>query len=193
MSESSTRGAQQKRQQQAKVLRVFRKVHRLTGASLFVFFFVIAFTGLLLGWKKHSGGLILAKSHKGTTTEMTKWLPIDSLHKLACKALHEQVDPTLSLALDRIDIRPDKGMVKFVFADHFQGLQLDLATGRVLHAEERRADFIEKIHDGSILDFYLNTSDGQIKLFYTTVMGLALLTFTVTGFWLWYGPKRMRK
>lgn len=124
---------------------------------------------------------------------MTKWLPIDSLHKLACKALHEQVDPTLSLALDRIDIRPDKGMVKFVFADHFQGLQLDLATGRVLHAEERRADFIEKIHDGSILDFYLNTSDGQIKLFYTTVMGLALLTFTVTGFWLWYGPKRMRK
>jgi hypothetical protein len=193
MSESSTKDAQQKRQQQAKVLRGFRKVHRLTGASLFVFFFVIAFTGLLLGWKKHSGGLILAKSYKGSTTEMTEWLPIDSLHKLACKALHEQVDPSLSLALDRIDIRPDKGMVKFVFAEHFQGLQLDLATGRVLHAEERRADFIEKIHDGSILDFYLHTSNGQIKLFYTTVMGIALLTFTVTGFWLWYGPKRMRK
>lgn len=193
MSESIAQSAQQKRQQQAKVLRVFRKVHRLTGASLFVFFFVIAFTGLLLGWKKNSGGLILAKSHKGTTTEMTKWLPIDSLHTLACKALHEQVDPTLSLTLDRIDIRPDKGMVKFVFADHFQGLQLDLATGRVLHAEERRADFIEKIHDGSILDFYLGASKGPFKLFYTTVMGIALLTFTVTGFWLWYGPKRMRK
>lgn len=193
MSESIAQSAQQKRQQQAKVLRVFRKIHRLTGASLFVFFFVIAITGLLLGWKKNSGGLILAKSHKGTTTEMTEWLPIDSLHTLACKALHEQVDPTLSLTLDRIDIRPDKGMVKFVFADHFQGLQLDLATGRVLHAEERRADFIEKIHDGSILDFYLGTSNGPIKLFYTTVMGIALLTFTVTGFWLWYGPKRMRK
>jgi hypothetical protein len=23
-------------------------------------------------------------------------------------------------------------------------------------------------------------------------MGAALLTFTVTGFWLWYGPKRFR-
>lgn len=181
-----------KRRRQAKVLRAFRKIHRLTGISLFVFFFVIAFTGLLLGWKKHSGGLILAKSHKGSSTEMTEWLSIDSLHKIACKTLHEQVDPTLSLMLDRIDIRPDKGMVKFVFADHFQGLQLDLATGELLHAEQRRADFIEKIHDGSILDHYLGTSNGQIKLFYTSVMGVALLVFTVTGFWLWYGPKRMR-
>ena len=49
------------------------------------------------------------------------------------------------------------------------------------------------IHDGSILDYYIATSNGQIKLFYTSIMGLALLTFTITGFWLWYGPKRMRK
>ena len=183
----------QQRQHQAKVLRAFRKIHRLTGASLFAFFFIIAFTGLLLGWKKHSGGLILAQSHKGSSTEMTEWLPIDSLHQIACKTLHEQVDPTLSLELDRIDIRPDKGMGKFVFAGHFQGLQLDLATGELLHVEQRRADFIEKIHDGSILDHYMGTSNGQIKLFYTSVMGVALLVFTVTGFWLWYGPKRMRK
>lgn len=40
------------RQKQAKTLRIFRKVHRTTGALLFVFFFVVAITGLLLGWKK---------------------------------------------------------------------------------------------------------------------------------------------
>ena len=107
--------------------------------------------------------------------------------------MHEQVDASLSLEMDRIDIRPDKGMAKFVFADHYNGIQLDMATGKVLHIEKRRADFIEKIHDGSILDQYLHTGNGQIKLFYTTVIGLALLVFTVTGFWLWYGPKRMRK
>ena len=28
---------------------------------------------------------------------------------------------------------------------------------------------------------------------YTTTMKLALVTFTITGFWLWYGPKRMRR
>jgi hypothetical protein len=95
--------------------------------------------------------------------------------------------------LDRIDVRKDKGMVKFVFANHFWGLQLDGATGALLQIEQRRSDYIEKIHDGSILDFYFKTSNGQIKLVYTSIMGFALLIFTITGFWLWYGPKRMRK
>ena len=105
--------------------------------------------------------------------------------------MHDSVSPNLSLQLDRIDVRKDKGMVKFVFTDHFWGIQLDGATGKLLQIEQRRSDFIEKIHDGSILDFYCKT-DGQIKLIYTTIMGLALLIFTITGFWLWYGPKRMR-
>ena len=61
-----------------------------------------------------------------------------------------------------------------------------------LNNEGQCSDFIEKVHDGSILDLYFKTSGGQIKLIYTTIMGLALLVFTVTGFWLWYGPKRMR-
>ena len=66
-------------------------------------------------------------------------------------------------------------------------------TGELLHIEKRRSDFIEKVHDGSILDYYFKTGKEPFKLVYTTVMGLALLIFTVTGFWLWYGPKRMRK
>lgn len=181
------------RKGQAKLLRNFRKIHSTTGALLFVFFFIISITGLLLGWKKHSSGLLMPKSYKGTSTNLKDWLPIDSLHKTACKILHDSVSSDLSLELDRIDIRKDKGMVKFVFTDQFWGIQLDGATGHILHIERRRSDFIEKIHDGSILDYYLGTSNGQIKLVYTTIMGLALLVFTITGFWLWYGPKRMRK
>lgn len=182
-----------KRQQQAKVLRIFRKIHRTTGITLFAFFFFIAATGLLLGWKKHSGGLLLAPSYKGTSTELKDWLPIDSLHNRACRVFRDSISAEASLDLDRIDIRKDKGMVKFVFLSGFWGIQLDGATGELLHIERRRSDFIEKIHDGSILDLYFKTGKGQIKLFYTSLMGLALLTFTVTGFWLWYGPKRMRK
>jgi len=180
-------------ERQAKILRVFRRVHRTTGALLFVFFFVISLSGILLGWKKHSNGLILAKSHEGTSTELKDWLPLDSLHSIACSLLHARVDNQLSLDLDRIDIRKDKGMVKFVFTDSFWGLQLDGVTGELLHIERRRADFIEKLHDGSILDYFFRTTNGQIKLAYTSVTGLALLLFTVTGFWLWYGPKRLRK
>jgi uncharacterized iron-regulated membrane protein len=182
----------EKRKHQAKVLRIFRKVHRLTGAFLFVFFFFISITGLLLGWKKHSGGYLLPKSYQGTSTDLKDWLPIDSLYQQASKILHDSVDANLSSKIDRIDIRQDKGMVKFIFKEHYWGLQLDGATGDLLHIERRRSDFIEKIHDGSILDELSNNRGGEIKLIYTTVTGLALLMFTITGFWLWYGPKRMR-
>lgn len=165
----------------------------MTGAFLFVFFFFVSITAILLGWKKNSGGVLLAKSYKGTSTDLKDWLPIDSLHKNACQYLHDSVSADLSAEVDRIDIRKDKGMVKFVFTEGFWGIQLDGATGKLLCIERRRADYIEKIHDGSILDYYFNTSNGEIKLVYTTIMGFALLVFTITGFWLWYGPKRMRQ
>jgi hypothetical protein len=183
---------QKSRKGQAKVLRVFRKIHRLTGAFLFIFFFVVSVTGLLLGWKKNSGGYIMAKSYSGTSTDLKTWLPVDSLHTLACHYLRDSVSADLSLELDRIDIRKEKGMVKFLFSNHFTGLQLDGATGKLLHIEARRSDYLEKVHDGSIIDFYLHTS-GQFKLIYTTLMGVALLIFTVTGFWLWYGPIQMKR
>jgi hypothetical protein len=64
-----------KRKRQAKTLRGFRKVHRITGAFLFAVFFFIGVTGLLLGWKKHSGGYILADTQKGQSTDTTTWLP----------------------------------------------------------------------------------------------------------------------
>src|SRR5690606_12801378 len=182
-----------KRQKQAKLLRLFRKIQRTTGALLFVFFFIVATTGLLLGWKKHSDGLILPKSYQGTSTELKDWLPLDSLHQNACKILQDYISSDLSLELERIDVRKDKGMVKFVFKDHFWGIQLDGVTGELLHIERRRSDFIENIHDGSILDYYFGISGEYAKLIYTTIMGSALLIFTITGFWLWYGPKRMRR
>jgi uncharacterized iron-regulated membrane protein len=181
-----------KRKRQAKLLRTFRKIHRITGAFLFAFFFIVAITGLLLGWKKNSNGLILADSFKGTSKNLQDWLPLDQLRQNAEKYLHEKVNPTISTELDRIDVRQDKGMVKFIFVEDYWGIQVDGATGELLLVERRNADFIENIHDGSIIDKYLNTN-GYFKLFYTSVMGFSLLTFTITGFWLWIGPKRMQK
>ena len=165
---------------------------RTTGATLFVLFFVLACTGLLLGWKKHTGGLILPKSYAGTSTDMREWLPVSVLHERAVAIARDSIASDLSLELERIDFRPDQGMVKFVFVEDYWGIQLDCATGELLHIERRRSDFIENIHDGSILDYLTGTRGEQIKRVYTSVMGLALLTFTVTGFWLWIGPKRMR-
>jgi uncharacterized iron-regulated membrane protein len=179
-------------QRQAKVLRISRKIHRLMGVSLFVFLIFISVTGLLLGWKKNSGDIILAKTYEGTSKDLNDWLPIHELDVHAEKAFRDSISATLPYEIDRIDIRKEKGTVKFTFKTNFYGIQLDGATGKVLFIEKRRSDFIEKIHDGSIVDYYLNISNGIFKLIYTTLLGSALFIFSVTGFWLWYGPKKLR-
>ena len=177
----------------AKTLRIVRKIHRTTGALLFTFFFIIAITGLLLGWKKNSNGIILPKSYQGTSTELKDWLPLDTLQSIAFNTIRDSIDKNIDLNLQRIDARPDKGMVKFVFNNHYWGIQLDGSTGDILAITKRRSDFFENIHDGSILDIIFSTKGEIIKLIYTTIMGTALLIFTITGFWLWYGPKIMRR
>ncbi len=174
-----------RRQRQARVLRKTRQLHRWTGLALFLFFFVIGITSVLLGWKKNSDYL-MPPTARGSSTELAAWLPPAELVTIAQAALANSLGPDYSPAVDRIDYRPDKGSLKFLFQDHYGEVQLDGATGEVLSVGIRRSDFIEQIHDGSIV------SD-PVKLVYSTLMGLATVIFTVSGFWLWYGPKRMRR
>ena len=181
------------RKQQAKTLRVIRKIHRITGVLLFLFFFIVGLTGILLGWKKHSGNLLLPKTYSGVSKNPYDWLSIDSLQKKAVKLLKDSCGESLSSDLDRIDFRPDKGSVKFIFVDHYWEIQLDATTGQLLNIGRRNSDLIERIHDGSIVDLSFSSNKGLFKVIYTSIMGLALIIFTVTGFWLWYGPKLMRK
>jgi hypothetical protein len=176
---------------QAKLIRLFRWLHRKIAIFLFVFFLIISITGILLGIKKQSR--LLAPTEKGISNDLVTWLSIDSLHKNAILYLRDSVSADLSASIDRIDIRPDKGIVKFTFTDHFKGLQLDGTTGQLLSVETRKSDFIEKIHDGSILDKLFGTGGDQVKLTYTITMGLSLFMLILTGIWLWYGPKVLRK
>jgi uncharacterized iron-regulated membrane protein len=175
----------------AKTTRFYRKIHRYIGSVLFVFFFFISVTGVLLGWKKHSGGLILPKTEHGVSANLKEWLSYDSLQTLALQTLRDSL-PDKSSTIDRIDARPEKGIVKFVFQDHYTEIQLDATTGKTLSVNQRTSDIIEQIHDGSILDFAFSTANGQVKLGYTTVTGLSLLLLTITGFFLWLNPIRIR-
>jgi hypothetical protein len=174
-----------------KLINSFRKIHRITAVYLVVIVLIVAVTGILLGWKKHSGGLILAKNYQGTSADFGSWLPMDSLYKNAC-LIHDSLFTKTPLKLDRIDVRKEDGMVKFIFNDGFWGIQLDGVTGRLLHVERRRADIIEKIHDGSIIDYFLQTN-GVFKLIFSTLSGISLLIFIITGFWLFHGPRRLKK
>ena len=177
--------------QQAKWIRRFRWFHRKIAIFLFVFFFIISITGLLLGIKKQTG--LLAPTQTGASNDLSTWLSVDSLYKIAAKYLRDSVDPSLSFELDRIDIRPKKGIVKFIFQDHYRALQLDGTTGKILLVEKRKSDLIENIHDGSILDRLFGTGGEEAKVTYTVIMGTSLFMLVLSGFWLWYGPKRLRR
>ena len=182
----------EQRQREVKLLRWTRWLHGSLGILLFALFILVAITGLLLTWKKNSGGYILADTARGSSTELADWRPLNELTRLAVTYLRDSVDAALDPSLDRIDVRPDRGVVKISFENHYWGLQLDGATGALLSVERRRSDLIEQLHDGSILDRELATA-GWIKLVYSSITGTALLLFSITGFWLWYGPRRLRK
>lgn len=175
---------------QARWVRAFRWLHRKIAIPLLVFFFFISLTGLLLGLKKNTG--LLAPTQKGTSSNLADWLSMDSLMTIAVKAFKDSISSTESAELDRIDIRPDKGTAKFTFKNGYWGVQLDCTNGKLLLIEKRHSDFIEDLHDGSIVDNLFGTGGEQIKVVYTTIMGLSLLLLVVSGFWLWYGPKRIR-
>jgi PepSY-associated TM region len=176
---------------QAKWIRFFRWLHRKIAIFLFIFFLVISTTGILLGIKKQTG--LLPPAQKGISSDLSTWLPVDSLKTKALSFLQDSVSPTLSTEIDRIDIRPENGVVKFIFKDHFIGLQLDGTTGQLLSIEKRKSDFIEKLHDGSMLDKLFGTSNDQLKVSYTVIMGLSLSILILSGLWLWYGPKYLRE
>ena len=106
------------RKEQARIIRLFRKIHRTMGAYLFVLFFVVSITGLLLGWKKNSNGIIHPISENGISSDVKDWLPLDSLQTIAFQSLQRAIDKDINLDLQRIDARPEKGIVKFVFENN---------------------------------------------------------------------------
>jgi len=86
--------------------------------------------------------------------------------------------------IDRIDIRPGKGVAKIRAKSGWE-VQLDTETGEVLHIAYRRSDLIESIHDGSFF------SDG-VKLYIFLPTGILLIIMWGTGIYLFLLP-RLRK
>ncbi|MBO6762019.1 MAG: DNA mismatch repair protein, partial [Roseivirga sp.] len=84
-----------------------------------------------------------------------------------------------------IEYRPTKGIAKVIFDTGSWEVQVDASSLEVLSVAKRHSDWIETIHDGSII------SDA-FKLVSMNILGLGLVFLTVTGLWLWYGPKRIR-
>jgi len=87
--------------------------------------------------------------------------------------------------VDRLDVRPGKGMVK-VRANNRWEVQVDTTTGEILQVAYRRSDLIESIHDGS---FFHDAA----KLYVFLPSGVILFALWLTGIYLWALPLVMRR
>ncbi len=173
-------------QTKVKALRWIRSLHKWLGLPLIIFFFVIGITSILLAWKKKAE--LLPPTLK-TKVEQGEWISPAEMVRIAEVEMEKIGEST---EVDRIDIRPDKGVAKVSFKTHFTEVQLDGLSGEVLSIGTRHSDWIEKVHDGSIVDYYLG-GDEATKLTYSTLTALGLILMSLSGFYLWYFPKVIRK
>lgn len=170
----------------------YRRLHHRLGKVFVYFFGLIGLTGILLGWEIRLGGGSGGPPPHGSTTDIAQWKPLAALVEAARQTVRDSSHGQLPGAVRRLEARPDQGLVLVQFEDSPWAAQVDAGTGRVLGMEKRRFNLVKAIHEGSIVDELIGTHDVFMKL-YTTLMGGVLLTLAFTGFWLWYGPKRMRQ
>lgn len=164
-----------------------RKIHKYIAISTFVFMFIIAATGLLLAWKKEFKFIPPTQKDNKTTTTLS----IDKIEKIATTYILENTD--LDPEVNRLDIRPRQGIAKVRFENHYSEVQVGISTGEILSVKTRTSDIIEQIHDGSIIDFVFKTNNEEIKKIYVTLTCLGLMILSVTGFYLWLNPRRIKK
>lgn len=169
-------------QKVAKTLRSYRKVHKWIGLILALFLILSAITGVLLGWKKNVG-LLQPPTQKGVELNMSAYRPVEELAEAALVAV-DSLGLT-SENFDRIEYRPTKGIAKVLFDTGSWEVQVDATNLEVLSVAKRHSDWIEHIHDGSII------SD-TFKLISMNILGIGLVFLSITGLWLWYGPKKIR-
>jgi len=166
-------------------LRLSRKWHRWTGTSVALIVAISAITGMLLAFKKEANWL-QPSTQKGESTEMSDWKSLDTIGQIAAAALYGAQPDQEGNAIDRMDARPSKGIVKVRFKKRQWEVQIDATSGEVLSVGRRHADWIEAVHDGSIIS-------QLFKLITMNALGIALMIMLVSGLWIWYAPKKVRK
>lgn len=84
--------------------------------------------------------------------------------------------------VDRLDVRPDKGIMKVRFGDRLTTeVTLAIHTAEVLSIGQRDDVFLEKLHSGEIF--------GGNWVLLSDALAIGLLMLLLTGFWMWLYPK----
>ncbi len=157
-----------------------RKLHRWGAIAVALPFLIVIATGLLLQLKKQLAW-VQPGEQKGTLGA-----PLVSMDGILASARSvPQAGITEWSDVDRVDVRPSKGLIKVIGNSRWE-IQLDAATGAVLQTAYRRSDLMESLHDGS----WFHPS---LKLWLFLPSGVVVLLLWVTGIYLFLLPIRSRR
>jgi len=156
--------------------RLNRKTHYWATVFVAIPLLVIICSGILLQVKKQSAW-IQPPERIGTGT-----VPLVDLEGILALVRSEtDLDAHAWDDIDRIDVRPGKGVAKVRLNSGWE-VQVDLGSGEVLQKAYRRSDLIESIHDGSFF------GGNWVKLGVFLPTGLILLAMWVSGIWMFWVP-----
>lgn len=161
--------------------RTLRLVHYWLTAFTLVTVAVVAITGVLLSLKKDFDVL-----QPPSAAASAPGLPATPLDRLLVAVADHSGDSELSWRnIDRIDVRPRDGLAKVILKDRTE-YQVDLHTLEVLQTGYRTSDFLETLHDFSVLGNW-----GKYLLSLPT--GIALLVLWATGAYMFIKPLLVKR
>lgn len=160
--------------------RTLRLIHYWLTAFTLVTVAVVAITGVLLSLKKDFDSL-----QPPSATASAPGLPATPLDQLAGAVAVHTGSKLGWTDIDRIDVRPGDGLAKVILNDRTE-YQVDLHTLEVLQTGYRTSDFLETLHDFSVLGDW-----GKYVLSLPT--GIALLVLWGTGAYMFIKPMLVKR
>lgn len=158
-----------------KLSRLNRLVHRWASFVFAIPLIVIIVSGVILQLKKDVDW-VQPPTRKGSNPQPE--ISFDRILKVAKTVPQAKVGAWDDI--DRLDVRPGKGIVKVRAKSRWE-IQIDTHTTEIVQVAYRRSDLIEEIHDGSFF-----SSDVKLWVFLPTP--LILLLLWCTGLYLFILP-----
>lgn len=160
-----------------KLGKLLRDIHHWSSPVVMLPLGVIIVAGIFLMLKKDIDWIQPPSQRSAYASDLAPDTSLAQLYSVA--AAIPELDARWN-EFDRIDIRSDRGIAKFIAPNRWEA-QIDLVTLEVLSVEYRRSDLIEQIHDGSFFASW-------VKTFIFLPVGLILLVLWGTGIWLFFDP-----
>lgn len=161
-----------------KINKLIRDIHHWGSPILMLPLGVIIIAGLFLMVKKDIAWIQPSTERSAIEVTGPPDTSLAELYEVA--AAIPELEITSWDQFDRIDVRSDRGVVKFIAPNRWEA-QIDLTTLEVLALNYRRSDLIEQIHDGSFFADW-------VKTFIFLPVGVVLLFLWLTGIWMFFEP-----